>query len=279
VGFTAVERIAKIITTISLVDFELSIGDVTEDVFSRRTLLNYGQMLPAGVVVDYDQKLNVVFKLKNQIQGKPVLGIQQSFLKFSHVSSGHQAVFVAKSTPRQYQIDLPLESNAEKFDYLSGKYEAELIVGDAFIQNPFSWKIGLLDFNFPPRPGGDIHKIEPLFLRKPPPEIIHQFRQPEKRPPEFISIVFTILCVSPLFILFFGLLKIGANIRRLSSGIDLISAFCFQVFFNINFITVCNILVFFDNVSNFGIFVFLVSTNHLLWSKNFTFFIYQEFQG
>jgi len=211
-----------------LVDFELSIGDVAEDVFSRRTLLNYGQTLPAGVVVDYDQKLNVVFKLKNQIIGKP-LRIQQAFLRFSHVSSGHQAIFVAKSTPRQYQIDLVIESKAEKFDYLSGKYEVELIVGDAFIQNPFLWNIGSLDFNLPPRPGGPLHKIQPFYLQKPPPDIIHQFRQPEKRPPEVISIAFAILCLSPLFILFYGLIKVGANIRRLPSGIDFLLALGFQV--------------------------------------------------
>jgi len=195
--------------------------------FSRRTLLNFGQNLPEGMVVDYDQKLNIVFKLKNQIQGKP-LRIQQVFLRFSHVLTAHQVIFVAKSNPRQYQIDLPLESNAEKFHHLSGKYQVELIVGDAFIQNPFSWKIGSLDFNFPPLLG-DLPKIEPLYLLKPPPEIIHQFRLPEKRPSEVISIAFTILCLSPLLILFFGLIKVGANIRKLSTGIDLISALVFQV--------------------------------------------------
>jgi len=45
VGFTAVERTAKIITTISLVDFELSIGDATEDVFFEKNFIKFRSKL------------------------------------------------------------------------------------------------------------------------------------------------------------------------------------------------------------------------------------------
>lgn len=64
--------------------------------------------------------------------------------------------------------------------------------------------------------------------RTPKPEIIHQFREPEKRPPRFVSDVFTALCAVPLLVLFVLWLKLGINLSNFSfslSGIGFFSSF------------------------------------------------------
>lgn len=50
--------------------------------------------------------------------------------------------------------------------------------------------------------------------RAPRPEIVHQFRQPEKRPPRVVSDVFTALCAAPLFVLFILWAKLGVNVSN-----------------------------------------------------------------
>jgi len=61
------------------------------------------------------------------------------------------------------------------------------------------------------------------------PEIHHQFRLPEKRPSEAISLGFTGLVLSPLLILFVGLIRVGANISRFpTSFMGLVFALSFE---------------------------------------------------
>ena len=43
-------------------------------------------------------------------------------------------------------------SKAKEFGYLSGAYNMDLIVGDAVIQNPFSWTLAEVHLTFPDSP-------------------------------------------------------------------------------------------------------------------------------
>ncbi|KAI1299206.1 Dolichyl-diphosphooligosaccharide--protein glycosyltransferase subunit 2 [Halotydeus destructor] len=49
----------------------------------------------------------------------------------------------------------------------------------------------------------------------PKPEIVHQFRQPDKRPPQAVSDTFTALTALPLLVLFVLWAKIGVNLNDL----------------------------------------------------------------
>lgn len=73
----------------------------------------------------------------------------------------------------------------------------------------------------------------------PKPEILHTFRQPEKRPPTIVSDTFTVLVVLPLVLLFILWAAIGVNVSGFEfgvaniafhSGIGLIVSLMFTVF-------------------------------------------------
>jgi len=167
--------------------------------------------------------------LKNQVQARPIR-VQQAFFKFTHLQTKHQVIAPTKTTTatRQTQLNFVIEEHAKQFDYLSGEYDLELIVGDSFIQNAFIWKICKLVITLPAAPAS--HVSPRIQTRNTPlPEIKHQFRLPEKRPAEVISLAFTALVLSPLLLLFFGLIRVGANINRFpSSFMGLIYALSFE---------------------------------------------------
>lgn len=75
-----------------------------------------------------------------------------------------------------------------------------LIVGDALLQNSFAWKLTdpiQLNFHEEAQATADRHEVY-----RPKKEIIHQFREEEKRPAAIVSLVFTGLTALPLLILF-----------------------------------------------------------------------------
>jgi oligosaccharyltransferase complex subunit delta (ribophorin II) len=92
-----------------------------------------------------------------------------------------------------------LTTNANDFRHQSGAYELALVIGDALVQNSFAWKVNdqtQLKFHDDSKPDTD-HQD----LYRPKKEIIHQFREQEKRPPTIVSLVFSGLTVFPLLIL------------------------------------------------------------------------------
>jgi oligosaccharyltransferase complex subunit delta (ribophorin II) len=92
-----------------------------------------------------------------------------------------------------------LTTNANDFRHQSSAYELVLIVGDTLLQNAFAWKLNdniQLKFHEDNVPDKD---HDNLFTAKP--EIIHQFRLDEKRPPTIVSLVFSALTLLPLLIL------------------------------------------------------------------------------
>jgi oligosaccharyltransferase complex subunit delta (ribophorin II) len=93
-----------------------------------------------------------------------------------------------------------LTTNANDFRHQSSAYELVLIVGDTLLQNAFAWKLNdniQLTFHEESLPDKDHRNL--YVPRK---EIIHQFREDEKRPPTIVSLVFSVLTLLPLLVLF-----------------------------------------------------------------------------
>ncbi|RLN04336.1 hypothetical protein C2845_PM13G16870 [Panicum miliaceum] len=109
----------------------------------------------------------------------------------------------------------------EKFYYLSGRYDLELAVGDAAMENSFLRPLGHLELDLPeapekaPRPPAQA--VDPFSKFGPKAEISHIFRSPEKRPPKELSLAFTGLTLLPFIGFLIGLMRLGVNLKNFPS--------------------------------------------------------------
>ncbi|KAG2593755.1 hypothetical protein PVAP13_5NG012606 [Panicum virgatum] len=144
------------------------------------------------------QKLRLSFQLTTPLGHtfKP----HQVFLKLKH-ESNVEHLFVVPGSARQFKIVLDFLGLVEKFYYLSGRYDLELAVGDAAMENSFLRPLGHLELDLPeapekaPRPPAQA--VDPFSKFGPKAEISHIFRSPEKRPPKELSLAFTGLTLLP----------------------------------------------------------------------------------
>lgn len=105
----------------------------------------------------------------------------------------------------------------------------EFIVGDASLSNSFKWYVADIQLKFSSQPKGNKTPNASLSLfvaytknsftavnntpvRTQRPEIVHQFREPEKRPARFVSDLFTGLCILPIVVLFILWSKLKVNV-------------------------------------------------------------------
>ncbi|XP_051227710.1 dolichyl-diphosphooligosaccharide--protein glycosyltransferase subunit 2 [Lolium perenne] len=164
------------------------------------------------------QKLHLSFQLATPLGRtfKP----HQVFLKLKH-ESGVEHLFVVPGSARQFKIVLDFLGLVEKFYYLSGRYDLELSVGDASMENSFLRALGRLELDLPepsekaPRPPAQA--VDPLAKFAPQKEISHIFRVPEKRPPKEVSLAFTGLTLLPFIGFLIGLMRLGVNLKNFPS--------------------------------------------------------------
>ncbi|KAM0931225.1 hypothetical protein ACQ4PT_000316 [Festuca glaucescens] len=164
------------------------------------------------------QKLRLSFQLATPLGRtfKP----HQVFLKLKH-ESGVEHFFVVPGSARQFKIVLDFLGLVEKFYYLSGRYDLELSVGDASMENSFLRALGHLELDLPepsekaPRPPAQA--VDPLAKFAPQKEISHIFRVPEKRPPKEVSLAFTGLTLLPFIGFLIGLMRLGVNLKNFPS--------------------------------------------------------------
>ena len=99
-----------------------------------------------------------------------------------------------------------MKTQAKTFGNLDGLYNVRLIIGDTNSANAIDWtfadvKVAASTPVAAPTSSSPVKKSQ-IINYEPLPEIKHLFREPEKRPPQFISDAFTLLCIAPMFILF-----------------------------------------------------------------------------
>uniref|UniRef100_A0A0D3EXQ3 Dolichyl-diphosphooligosaccharide--protein glycosyltransferase subunit 2 n=1 Tax=Oryza barthii TaxID=65489 RepID=A0A0D3EXQ3_9ORYZ len=173
------------------------------------------------------QKLRLSFQLSTPL-GK-TFKPHQVFLKLKHDESKVEHLFVVPGSARQFKIvlveypipQLDFLGLVEKFYYLSGRYDLELAVGDAAMENSFLRALGHIELDLPeapekaPKPPAQA--VDPFSKFGPKKEISHIFRSPEKRPPKELSFVFTGLTLLPIVGFLIGLMRLGVNLKNFPS--------------------------------------------------------------
>ncbi|KAK3193519.1 hypothetical protein Dsin_024829 [Dipteronia sinensis] len=177
------------------------------------------------------QKLHLSFQLTTPRGSafKP----HQAFLKLRHETKVEH-VFLVGNSGKKFEITLDFLGLVEKLFYLSGKYDIQLTVGDAVMENSLLSEIGYVELDLPeapekaPRPPPQA--VDPYSRYGPKAEISHIFRAPEKRPPKELSFTFLGLILLPFIGFLIGLLRLGVNLKNFpTSSVPATFAILFHV--------------------------------------------------
>jgi oligosaccharyltransferase complex subunit delta (ribophorin II) len=176
--------------------------------------LNKGQKLSSKLELDPSQKLIVKAAISDPLH--------QVFVVLRCKETQREVAFIAQPETdgkTDYKLELDLTTNAKDLGYNSGTYELILYLGDFLIEDSFAWSLGEVKLTVA---HGKAKTVNPLYAVSygPKPEIKHMFRQPEPRPPRFLSDTFTLIVLSPLLILFGLWIKVGANISAFPFSIS-----------------------------------------------------------
>jgi len=206
----------KILDTVTVVDAQVILSDSShsEDIAEgHKYRVSFPRTLDETITVNQVNHVYVTFSLKNQVSGNAVRP-HQVFLKLTRVATGQESVVVAPFVDKQYLAHFSFPDVVlQQFYGQSGAYSLELIVGDAFISNPFSWKLANLDVKFQK---SDLQTPSNPFGQQP--DIEHKFRKPDDRPRESVSTAFTGAVAVPVLVLLIGLLRTGANLSNFPTG-------------------------------------------------------------
>ncbi|XP_065897910.1 dolichyl-diphosphooligosaccharide--protein glycosyltransferase subunit 2-like [Dysidea avara] len=194
---------------------KLSILDREQGVSTKDLDLQYPQKVTESLSADFHQKLHMTFFVLGNMHDEPIK-VHQAFVM---LKKKQQEVFFVATADENNQYTFDLDVNAagkESFGYMSGTYKMSLIIGDFAAENSFVWDIGSIDLKFSGEPVAKKDKES----RQPKPEIIHMYREPDKRASKTMSTLFTVLTLLPILFLLALWLGLGANISNLfDSGI------------------------------------------------------------
>ncbi|KAL0890015.1 hypothetical protein Bca101_013998 [Brassica carinata] len=166
------------------------------------------------------QKLRLSFQLTTPLG--LVFKPHQAFLKLKHESQVEH-IFLVKTSGKKAELVLDFLGLVEKLYYLSGKYEIQLTIGDASMENSLLSNIGHIELDLPERPEKaslpPLQPTDPYSRYGPKAEILHIFRVPEKLPAKQLSLVFLGLIVLPFIAFLIGLARLGVNIKSFPSSV------------------------------------------------------------
>jgi len=203
-----------VITEVSVENVEIGIADRDQSVAPKTTRVQYPNKVPTMLEVDSHQKVIMKFSLQdvNDASGA-ALQAHQAFVRLS--SAGRDVFFVADAEPGTgvYKFDMDVGASAKEFASVSGKYSMFLVIGDALIANPIAWELVEMRLTFQGEAAPPVSHATQYQAK---PEIIHMFREPEKRPPATVSYAFTVLAVLPLLILIVAWKLLGVNVDGIS---------------------------------------------------------------
>ncbi|WZZ46737.1 hypothetical protein YC2023_042996 [Brassica napus] len=207
---------------ISIENAEISVLDSDVGSVESQKKLDLTKDGAVSLSANHLQKL----RLSYQLTTPPghVFKPHQAFIKLKHESQVEH-VFLVKASGKKSELDFL--GLVEKLYYLSGKYEIQLTIGDASMENSLLSNIGHIELDLPERPEKaprpPLQPTDPYSRYGPKAEISHIFRVPEKLPAKQLSLVFLGLIVLPFtgFLIGVGLLslltRLGVNIKSFPS--------------------------------------------------------------
>jgi oligosaccharyltransferase complex subunit delta (ribophorin II) len=214
--FQQTDLTAIVLGKVKLNNIDVSVSDAESQSPSKQYTLAGTDKLPGSIVLDHQQKIVFRFDLLDS-KTNNVIDVHQCFVKFSD-ESGAEIIFIAEQdVAKAYKFEMDVGARANDFGGRSGVYTIDLIVGDKFLANSLVRRVGeiSLKFTYDTRKSQD---DKGRFKAKT--EIHHLFREPEKRPPRFVSDLFTILCLTPILILFSLWLKIGLRLSNFTFSLS-----------------------------------------------------------
>ncbi|CDW52650.1 Ribophorin II domain containing protein [Trichuris trichiura] len=149
--------------------------------------------------VDNHQRLLGRFTVKGKSSQRPIK-VQQAFVQLVERDGDRELTFIATMGK-----DL-----GKEFDHQSGTFEIKLIVGDSVSSNAIL-QTATLSLTLPEVYRPFKSPLDVIVYEKKP-EIVHMFRQAEKRPPKLVSATFTLLVFLPILFLPILWMRIGSNL-------------------------------------------------------------------
>uniref|UniRef100_A0A1J3GK09 Dolichyl-diphosphooligosaccharide--protein glycosyltransferase subunit 2 n=1 Tax=Noccaea caerulescens TaxID=107243 RepID=A0A1J3GK09_NOCCA len=215
---------------ISIENPEISVLDSDVGSVESQKKLDLTKDGAVSLSANHLQKLRLSFQLTTPL-GR-VFKPHQAFLKLKHESQVEH-IFLVKTSAKKSELVLDFLGLVDKLYYLSGKYEIQLTIGDASMENSLLRNIGYIELDLPERPEkalrAPLQSADPYSRYGAKAEISHIFRVPEKLPAKQLSIVFLGLIVLPFVGFLIGLTYLGVNIKSFpSSAGPAISALLFH---------------------------------------------------
>eukprot|EP00013_Stygamoeba_regulata_P003868 CAMPEP_0177632912 /NCGR_PEP_ID=MMETSP0447-20121125/2555_1 /TAXON_ID=0 /ORGANISM="Stygamoeba regulata, Strain BSH-02190019" /LENGTH=717 /DNA_ID=CAMNT_0019134533 /DNA_START=46 /DNA_END=2199 /DNA_ORIENTATION=- len=217
----SVDLSIKVVTQLAAKDLSVSVVDSAD--FKRSTqeekLATFGstwKSLEASVFNSLLVRVSVV----DENSGRAASAEQVSVILQS-VDHPERVITVAaqSETAGSYVATVNLRTNGAKVHFLSGEFRCTLLVGGAYSKRSLQWALGTVHITYPPKLHRQFNEQLVSSPRDEPlPEIVHQFRQPEERPAETISYLFTLLVLAPLGALLLALPLVGANLSNVPAG-------------------------------------------------------------
>ncbi|XP_058094586.1 dolichyl-diphosphooligosaccharide--protein glycosyltransferase subunit 2 [Magnolia sinica] len=166
------------------------------------------------------QKLRLSFDLTTPLD--QAFNPHQVFLHLRHETK-IEHIFLVGNHGKRFEIILDFLSLVDKFYYLSGRYDFQLTVGDAAMENSFLRALGHVELDLPEPPEKatrpPLQPVDPYSRFVPKPEISHIFRAPEKLPPQELSFTFLALSLLPFIGFLIGLIRLGVNLKNFPSSV------------------------------------------------------------
>lgn len=203
--------VVKVLGKVKVFSLEIGVGETDSTSNFNKQTVSFPNKLNGVLNADHQQKILLKTVLVDESTDKPIT-VHQAFVLLINKETKEEIVFVAEQdATKAYKFDLDVGARGADFGHRTGSYALELIIGDASLSNSFRWAVADLELKFNQEPAARSDKNN---TRIPRPEIVHQFREPEKRPPRFVSDVFSALCAAPLLILFILWAKLGVNVSN-----------------------------------------------------------------